>query len=341
MMSPRDEISRREALRLGAGALGALAAGIGRALHPSGVSAAMSGAGAAARAEAAHPAAVAASSAQSDLILRTIPASGETIPAVGLGTWQTFDVGSDQDARAPLGEVLRLFHEMGGTVVDSSPMYGSSQEVLGDLAAANGLVDDLWVATKVWIRGQEAGREQMRDSMTLLHRPEHLELMQIHNLRDWELHLETLEEWKAEGRFDYIGITTSSERQYDDVAAILEAESDRIDFLQINYSLGERRSAERILPMARERGVAVMINRPFAGGRLFGAVEGRELPDWASEFDAAAWSQLFLKYVLSHPAVTVAIPATSDPTHLVENMGALRGDLPDAELRQRMEEVVG
>ncbi|MFP3947615.1 MAG: aldo/keto reductase [Longimicrobiales bacterium] len=327
-------MTRRDALKLGAGAFGALAAGLGGALRPSEL-------GAATTTGARVAPGAGEFATRSDLILRTIPSSGETIPAVGLGTWQTFDVGSDEDDRTPLAEVLGLFHEMGGTVVDSSPMYGSSQEVLGDLAAANGLVDDLWVATKVWIRGQEAGRDQMEESMALLQRPDHIELMQIHNLRDWEVHLETLEEWKAEGRFDYIGITTSSERQYDDVASILETESDRIDFLQINYSLGERRSGERILPMAREREVAVMINRPFAGGRLFGAVEGRELPDWASEFDATAWSQLFLKYVISHPAVTVAIPATSDPTHLVENMGALRGALPDPELRERMEGMVG
>lgn len=326
-------LSRRDALKIGAGALGALAATVGGA--PPRLRGATRGSRTSRDLSDPDP------PSQSDLILREIPSSGETIPAVGLGTWQTFDVGSDREARAPLGEVLRLFHEMGGTVVDSSPMYGSSQEVLGDVAAANGLVDDLWVATKVWIRGRAEGRRQMEDSMTLLERPSHIELMQIHNLRDWQVHLDTLEEWRDEGRYDYIGITTSSERQYDDVAAILEGESDRLDFLQINYSLGERQSAERILPMARERGIAVMVNRPFAGGSLFGAVDGRELPAWADEFDAAAWSQFFLKYVISHPAVTVAIPATSDPAHLVENMGGGRGRLPDPEMRRRMGQVVG
>ncbi|HSH76041.1 MAG TPA: aldo/keto reductase, partial [Longimicrobiales bacterium] len=278
---------------------------------------------------------------QSDVILKRIPKSGEEVPAVGFGTWQTFDVGSDRRERAVLAEVLRSFHGLGGRIVDSSPMYGTSQEVLGDLAAQTGLVDDLWVATKVWINGQEEGIRQMERSMALLQRPSHIELMQVHNLRDVRLHLDTLKAWKAEGRFDYIGITTSSERQYDAVAALLETESEHLDFLQINYSLGERTAAARVLPMAGERGVAVMVNRPFAGGRLFGAVRGRALPAWASSFGCEAWSQFFLKYILSHPAVTCAIPATSDPEHLVENMGGGRGGLPDQETRRRMEDVIG
>jgi len=260
---------------------------------------------------------------------------------VGLGTWQTFDVGSDRRQRTALGEVLRSFHRLGGRIVDSSPMYGSSQEVMGHLAVETGLIDDLWVATKVWINGQAEGIRQMEDSMALLQRPSHIELMQVHNLRDVHLHLDTLEAWKAEGRFDYIGVTTSSERQYGAVAALLEAEPERIDFLQINYSLGERTSAERVLPLAQERGIAVMVNRPFAGGRLFGAVRDRPLPGWASSFDCEAWSQFFLKYILSHPAVACAIPATSDPEHLAENMGGGRGALPDEETRRRMEDVVG
>lgn len=317
MGSEVGSMSRRRALRLGAGGLAAAAFAPGVL---------------AGRLE--------ARSQEGERILRRIPASGEEIPAVGLGTWQTFDVGSGRSEREPLAEVLRLFHDLGGTVVDSSPMYGRAQEVLGDLAADAGLLDDLWVATKVWTDGEDAGRSQMERSMSLLRRPSHIELMQVHNLRDVEVHLETLEAWKDEGRFDYIGVTTSSERQYGDVARLLENEGERLDFLQINYSLAERRSDERILPMARERGVAVMINRPFAGGALFGAVGDRPLPEWASEFDCEAWSQFFLKWVISHPAVTVAIPATSDPEHLEENMGALRGRLPDEETRRRMAEAV-
>ncbi|NIP59527.1 MAG: aldo/keto reductase [Gemmatimonadetes bacterium] len=316
------EISRRQALRLGAGAVAAAALGpplgggrpAGRA--PDG------------------------GTPQTALIHRTIPSSGEEIPAVGLGTWQTFDVGESDRERAPLREVLRSFEELGGTVVDSSPMYGASQVVLGDLAAELGVLDDLWVATKVWIRGRQEGIDQMEHTMDEL-RSDPVELMQVHNLRDVDVHLDTLERWRARGRIRYTGITTSSGRQYEEVADLLERERDRLDFLQVNYSLAERRSADRLLPMARERGIAVMINRPFAGGRLFGRVRGRELPTWASEIDCRAWSQIFLKYVLSHPAVTCAIPATSDPGHLRENMGGGRGRLPDPALRRRMEEAVG
>ena len=248
--------------------------------------------------------------AQTDVVMKRIPRSGEEIPAVGLGTWQTFDVGSDRTQRTAL-------------------------------AVETGLISDLWVATKVWIDGQSEGIDQMQRSMALLQRPSHIELMQVHNLRDVEVHLDTLEEWKAEGRFDYIGITTSSDRQYGAVEALLEAEPERIDFLQINYSLAERASGERILAMAQDRGIAVMVNRPFAGGRLFGAVRGRSLPEWAGSFGCEAWSQFFLKYVISHPAVTCAIPATSDPEHLVENMGGGRGELPDEATRRLMEEAVG
>jgi len=278
---------------------------------------------------------------QTNVIMKRIPRSGEEIPAVGLGTWQTFDVGSDRAQRTALAEVLRTFHRLGGRVVDSSPMYGTSQEVLGDLAVETGLISDLWVATKVWIDGQSEGIDQMQQSMALLQRPSHIELMQVHNLRDVELHLDTLEEWKADGRFDQIGITTSSERQYGAVEMLLEAQPERIDFLQINYSLAERAAGERILVMAQERGIAVMVNRPFAGGRLFGAVRDRPLPEWAGSFGCEAWSQFFLKYVISHPAVTCAIPATSDPEHLVENMGGGLGELPDQATRRLMEEAVG
>lgn len=310
-----SEMSRRRLLELGAGTLMAALAGGARRLSGS-------------------------VPQQAPLIHGRIPSTGEKVPAVGLGTWQTFDVGEHGEQRAHLAQVLRLFHGAGGRIIDSSPMYGSSEEVFGDLATETGLSGDFWVATKVWIDGQAAGRQQMQESMALLERPNHIELMQIHNLRDWELHLETLEAWKAQGRFDYVGITTSSERQYDDVARILESESDRIDFLQINYSLAERRAEERILPMARDLGIAVMLNRPFAGGRLFGALARRPLPDWAVEIDCTAWSQIFIKYVLGHPAVTCAIPATSDPNHLMENMAGGRGRLPDAELRRRMERLV-
>lgn len=274
---------------------------------------------------------------QAEMIRRAIPSSGEEIPVVGLGTWQTFDVGPDQEERDALRRVLQLFFELGGTVVDSSPMYGSSQAVLGELATDVGLLDDLWVATKVWIEGRDEGVEQMEESLTELRRSR-IELMQVHNLVDVEEHLETLEAWKARGRIRYIGLTTSSTRQYDEMESLLDDE--RLDFIQINYSLAERESADRILPRARELGLAVMINRPFAGGRLFGRLAGEPLPSWASEIGATAWSQIFLKYVLSHPAVTVAIPATSDPQHLRENMGGGVGRMPGPELRRRMEALL-
>ncbi|MDX1493057.1 MAG: aldo/keto reductase [Longimicrobiales bacterium] len=274
---------------------------------------------------------------EANMIRRAIPSSGETIPVVGLGTWQTFDVGEDTAQRAALAAVLRSFVDLGGTVVDSSPMYGSSQVVMGDLAAETGLLDELWVATKVWIEGREAGIEQMEETMAELRSPT-IELMQVHNLVDVPVHLDTLQAWKAEGRIRYIGITTSSSRQYDRMEALLDDE--RLDFIQVNYSLAERESAQRVLPKAAERGVAVMVNRPFAGGALFRRLASRPLPEWAGEIDASAWSQIFLKYILSHPAVTVAIPATSDPVHLRENMGGGVGRLPDEELRERMEALL-
>jgi aryl-alcohol dehydrogenase-like predicted oxidoreductase len=334
-------VTRRRALQIGVGALAALAprelaSGEGRdprTSHRGRPGEALERH----RQDAVNPGPRRPADAQEPMIHRPIPSSGEEIPVVGLGTWQTFDVGEDTEERTALRDVLRAFVDLGGTVVDSSPMYGSSQEVLGDLATETGLLDDLWVATKVWTRGQQDGREQMEESMAELRRSR-IELMQVHNLVDVDVHLDTLEAWKAEGRFRYIGLTTSSDRQYNALEGLMD--DGRLDFVQVNYSLGERESAERILPKARDRGIAVMLNRPFAGGRLFRRFADRLLPDWASEIDVTAWSQLFLKYVLSHPAVTVAIPATSDPEHLRENMGGGVGRLPDADLRRRMEALV-
>jgi aryl-alcohol dehydrogenase-like predicted oxidoreductase len=272
-----------------------------------------------------------------ELIRKRIPVSGEEIPVIGMGTWQTFMVEDSEEELAPLREVLRTFVDLGGTVLDSSPMYDPAEQVTGDLAAELGILDDLWIATKVWTEGEAAGREQMEKSMAELRRPS-IELMQVHNLVDVEVHLETLEEWKTQGRFRYIGITNTSQQRYPAVEALLDDE--RIDFLQTNYSLTERESADRLLPKARERGVGVIVARPFAGGGLFPRVRDRPLPEWAAEFDCTAWSQFFLKYIVSHPAVTCAIPATSNPEHLRENMGAGRGRLPDEATRRRMEALV-
>jgi len=320
-------ITRREALARG---VGLLAAGV---LFPHGVfgprtlsAAGGVGAGAPPRRRTA------------EILTREIPSSGERIPALGMGTWQTFDVGDDDAAREPLREVLRIFVDMGGSAVDASPMYGTSEEVLGDLAAELGIQDDLWWATKVWTEGASEGVAQMEESMGLLRRPR-IELMQVHNLVDTETHLATLQQWKEEGRIDYIGITRSQTRAFPEVERWMDDE--RLDFIQINYSMAEREAEERLLPKATERGLAVMLNRPLGGGALFGAVEGRELPDWAAEFDCHSWSQFFLKYMLGHPAVTCAIPATSNPVHMRDNMGAGYGRLPeDPALRRRMVEYL-
>ncbi|MEX2527091.1 MAG: aldo/keto reductase [Gemmatimonadota bacterium] len=272
-----------------------------------------------------------------DVILKAIPSTGEQIPAVGMGTWQTFMVDNTEAELAPLRQVLSTFVEMGGRVLDSSPMYDPAEEVAGRLASELGLLDDLWVATKVWTEGAAEGRAQMEQSMAELRRP-NIELMQVHNLMDVETHLDTLEEWKAQGRFRYIGVTNTSLQRYPAVEAILD--DPRIDFLQTNYSVGEQQAAERLLPKAMERGIGVIVARPFGGGGLFSAVRGHPLPEWAADFDCTAWSQFMLKYIISHPAVTCAIPATSNPDHMRENMGACRGRLPDAATRRRMEEVM-
>lgn len=268
-----------------------------------------------------------------EMATRRIPSSGEEVPVMGMGTWQTFDVGSDKEARANLREVLRAFVALGGRVVDSSPMYGSSEEVLGDLARETGLHPRLWVATKVWTRGRREGIEQMEDSMRKL-RVERVDLMQVHNLVDVETHLETLREWKAAGRVRYVGVTHYTAASHEQVARVLEAHP--LDFVQINYSVGEREAERRLLPLARERGVAVIANRPFAGGGLFRRLRGRPLPSYAAAIGCRSWAQLLLKWVVSHPALTCAIPATSNPAHLRDNMLAGHGRMPDEALRRRI-----
>jgi diketogulonate reductase-like aldo/keto reductase len=269
----------------------------------------------------------------SALHIRSIPASGERIPAIGMGTWQTFDVGGDRYLVADRTKVLETFLQLGGGMVDSSPMYGSSEQVLGECLAQ---IDDhqgLFAATKVWTWGQALGIRQMEQSQQLWGVPR-FDLMQIHNMLDWEDHLETLKQWKAEGRIRYIGITTSHGRRHDDLAAALQREE--FDFVQFTYNVLDREAEQRLLPLAAERGIAVIINRPFRRGALFRYVQGEALPNWAAEFDCENWAQFFLKFIISHPAVTCAIPATSRVDHMRENMGALRGRLPDAAMRQRM-----
>ena len=271
------------------------------------------------------------------LLMRAIPSSGEQIPAVGLGSARTFNVGSSVGERAPLTEVLRLFHELGGRFFDTAPSYGSSENVAGQLVQELGIQDDLFFATKISTGGgREAGLEQEEGSLRSWGR-DTIDLNQVHNLRDVDIHLRTIRQAKEEGRTRYVGVTTSFPRQYQQMEQVLRTEE--LDFVQINYSIGEREAAERLLPLAQDRGIAVVVNEPYNVGRVFGAVSGRELPEWAAEFDCLSWGQFFLKYILSHPAVTVIIPATSDPVHLADNMGAGVGRLPDERTRTRMAEL--
>jgi diketogulonate reductase-like aldo/keto reductase len=270
-------------------------------------------------------------------ILRAIPSSKEILPVIGLGTWQTFDVGSDPAERVPLRQVLQRFGALGGRVVDSSPMYGRAEAVVGDLAAERGLRDSLFLATKVWTSGREAGIAQMETSLRRL-RTRVLDLMQTHNLVDWRTHLKTLRDWKHGGRIRYLGVTHYTASAYGELETILRSEP--LDFVQLNYSMVEREAERRLLPLAAERGVAVLINRPFAEGALFRRVRGHALPSWAAEIGCKSWAQLFLKWVVAHPAVTCVIPATSRPEHLEDNMQAGVGPLPDAAMRERIARLV-
>jgi diketogulonate reductase-like aldo/keto reductase len=279
----------------------------------------------------------ASAGAAAPMLQRPIPSSGEVIPAIGLGTWRTFDVGGSPAERAPLEEVLQRFVALGGQVVDSSPMYGAAESVLGDLGAALAVTDRLFLATKVWTSGREAGVAQMEQSFQRL-RVRRLDLMQVHNLLDWRTHLRALRAWKQAGRIRYLGVTHYTASAYDELERVLRSEP--LDFVQVNYSLGEREAERRILPLARERGIAVVVNRPFSEGGLFRRVRGQALPAWAAEVGCASWAQIFLKWILAHPAVTCVIPATSRPQHVLDNMTAGTGALPDAATRDRMAALV-
>jgi diketogulonate reductase-like aldo/keto reductase len=272
-------------------------------------------------------------SSESRMHRRKIPASGELLPVVGCGTWRTFDVGAAPAERAPLSEVLRVLFEAGGSVIDSSPMYGAAEGVVGDLLAAAGTRDKAFIATKVWTSGRDAGIEQMRRSMRLL-RTDRLDLMQIHNLVDWRAHLPTLKAWKAEGRLRYIGVTHYTESAHGELEAVLRAE--RWDFVQLNYALDDRAVEQRLLPLAAERGVAVIVNQPFGGGGLLRRLLGRKLPDWAGEIGCTSWAQILLKFVLAQPAVTCVIPGTGKPEHMKDNVQAGLGVYPDAAMTKRM-----
>ncbi len=264
--------------------------------------------------------------------VKAIPATREQLPLIGLGTWQTFDVGSDRGARSPLREVLKLLER---NVVDSSPMYGSSESVAGELIAELGMREKLFVATKVWTSGRDDGIAQMETSFRRL-RVERMDLMQVHNLVDVATHTRTLQDWKQKGRVRYIGITHYTASAYGEVERWLKTRA--YDFLQINYSLGEREAEKRILPLAAELKAAVIINRPFAEGALFRRVKGKQLPPWAGELGIASWAQYFLKWIVGHPAVTCAIPGTGRPEHMKDNLAAGEGGLPSEAQRKRMAE---
>lgn len=269
--------------------------------------------------------------------LRRIGATNDLLPAIGMGTWQTFHVPAEQLPRTALQQVLNTFFEMGGRLVDSSPMYDPAEEALGRLLPAAPQPQKLFAATKVWTYGESAGIGQMEKSRALWGVPR-FDLMQVHNLMDWPTHLKTLVRWKAEGKVRYIGVTTSHGRRHEELEQIIRKQP--IDFVQFTYNFADRDAEPRLLPAARDMGKAVIINRPFDGGALFGRVRGKPLPAFAPEIGCATWAQFFLKWVIGHPAVTCAIPATSQVAHMRENMGALVWPMPDEAMRRRMAEVV-
>jgi diketogulonate reductase-like aldo/keto reductase len=267
--------------------------------------------------------------------LRTIPSSGERIPAVGLGSWITFNVGDDPAARDECTAVVRAFLDSGGKLIDSSPMYGSSQEVIGYALAKLGR--PVFAATKVWTSGRSAGVAQIEESRKLW-RIKRFDLLQVHNLLSWEDHLQTLFSMKKAGALRYVGVTTSHGRRHDELEAIMRREP--LDFIQVTYNPIDREVEQRILPLARDRRMAVIINRPFQQGDLIRRVESRPLPQWARDVDATTWAQLILKFIVSHPSVTCVIPATTVPAHARENLSAARGRMPDAAMRSRIVQAI-
>ena len=271
------------------------------------------------------------------MLTRTIPSSGEKVPVIGLGTWRAFDVDPTTDDRRQLEQVLSLFVKLGGRVIDSSPMYGRAESIIGELTAALAVREKLFLATKIWTRGKGSGIKSIERTLALL-RTKRIDLMQVHNLVDVDTQLATLHEWKQQGRIHYLGITHYDASAFADVEKIMRRE--KLDFIQVNYSLMEPEAEQRILPLAQERGIAVIINRPFGAGDLFDKVRSKPLPDWAAEFECRSWAQFFLKWIVAQPAVSCVIPATNKPRHLEDNMHGGVGRLPDSKLRRRMVELV-
>ncbi len=266
-------------------------------------------------------------------ILKTIPSSGEQLPVMGVGTSRTFDALHDAELMQQLRQVMQSFFDHGGSLVDSSPMYGTAEAVTGKLLEQVQGKQALFAATKVWVDGRQAGIDQMERSRQLWG-IKRFDLMQIHNLRDWKVHLKTLKAMKAEGKIRYLGITTSHGRDHDELETLLK--NHPFDFVQFSYNIANREVENRLLPIAMDRGIATIINRPYQRGNLFRQVKGKPLPNWASDIDVTSWGQFFLKFVLSHPGVTCAIPATSKVKHMVDNMAAQFGRLPDEKMRREM-----
>ena len=259
------------------------------------------------------------------------------MPVIGLGTYRTFDVGGNAEVRSVLGEVLRRFIDAGGTMIDSSPMYGKAESVCGDVLAETGLQGRAFIATKVWTSGRRRGVAQMRESLEKL-RCDVIDLMQIHNLVDWRTQLATLRGWQGEGLIRYIGITHYTTGAFRELEEFMAREA--VDFVQLPYSIAVRTAEDRILSVAADQAVGVIVNRPYDGGLLFDAVRGRPLPEWAAEFDCTGWGQFFLKYILGHPAITCVIPATVKIDHVCELLAAGEGLLPDAVQRARMAALI-
>jgi diketogulonate reductase-like aldo/keto reductase len=277
------------------------------------------------------------SSKNATMLQRIIPSSGEKLPVVGLGSWLQFDVGNSATERQPLTEVLQVMLSKGGKVIDASPMYGKAEAVIGDLTAASGNPDKYFYATKVWTRGEQSGIKQMQESMQKMRRKT-IDLMQVHNLSDWQTQLKTMNRWKSEGKIRYTGVThytVSMHKQLEEIAR-----QKLVDFLQFNFSIRVRNAETSLLKAARDSGVAVIINEPFESGNLFSMVKGKPLPEWAKEYDINSWAQYFLKYILSNPAVNCVIPGTSNPKHAADNMMAGYGILPDEKGKKKMVDYI-
>jgi aryl-alcohol dehydrogenase-like predicted oxidoreductase len=276
------------------------------------------------------------SAAESLPIKRKIPSTGEELPVVGMGSFITFDAGDDPAKLNELASVLQLFFDSGGQLIDTSSSYGNAESVLGEALKNVTQKNKLFAATKVRIEGRDAGIKQMNESLQKMGVAV-MDLMQIHNLEDWKVHLHTLRDWKDQGKIRYIGITTSGTREYQHEEFAQVMQNEPVDFAQFTYNLEDRAMEKRILPIARDKGIATLINVPFGRGRLFAKVKGQTVPDWAAEFDCSSWAQFFLKYIISHPQVTSVIPATSKTRHMTDNMAAGYGRLPDPDTRTRME----